>query len=141
MKIYFDEDNFELRKQERHVQQCCDIEMVSTKYLRNSLKTTFGSNRRSKLVEFPAFDLIKQTPRDMTHVILEGIAPLEIKCVLVLLGELVLDVLNTALTGFLYSSLDVRDKPRPITYSTLASSDYIEAILSNFLIEITWHIK
>lgn len=42
---------------------------------------------------------------------------------LVLLGQLNLDVLNTALTGFPYSPLDVRDKPSPISYSTLVSSD------------------
>jgi len=60
------------------------------------------------------------------HIILEGIAPLEIKCVikhLVLLGQLDLDVLNSALTGFPYSPLDVRDNPSPIVYSTLTSSD------------------
>lgn len=105
MQMYFDEDNFELRTQERHVRQCSDIEMANTEYLRNSLKTTFGINKRSKLVEFPAFNLIKQKPQDMMHVILEGIAPLEIKCVLkqlVLLGQLNLDVLNTALSGFPY---------------------------------------
>ncbi|CAG5851037.1 unnamed protein product [Menidia menidia] len=126
MQMYFDEDNFELRTLERHVRQCGDIEKANTEYLRNSLKTTFGINRRSKLVEFPAFNLIQQTPQDMMHVILEGIAPLEIKCVikhLVLLGQLDLDVLNTALAGFPYSPLDVRDRPSPIAYSTLASSD------------------
>lgn len=126
MQMYFDEDNFEHRTLERHVRQCGDIEKANTEYLRNRLKTTFGINRRSKLVEFPAFNLIEQTPQDMMHIILEGIAPSEIKCVikhLVLLGQLDLDVLNTALTGFPYSPLDVRDKPSPIAYSTLASSD------------------
>ncbi|KAM3583191.1 uncharacterized protein V6R79_011079 [Siganus canaliculatus] len=126
MQMYFDEDNFELRTLERHVRQCDDIEKANTEYLRNSLKTTFGINRRSKLVEFPTFNLIQQTPQDVMHIILEGIAPLEIKCVikhLVILGQLDLDALNTALTGFPYSPLDVRDKPSPITYSTLSSSD------------------
>ncbi|XP_029021786.1 uncharacterized protein LOC114864938 [Betta splendens] len=126
MQMYFDEDNFELRTLERHVRQCSDIEKANTEYLRNSLKTTFGINRRSKLVEFPAFNLIQQTPQDIMHIILEGIAPLEIKCVikeLINLGQIDLDVLNTALTGFPYSPLDVRDKPSPITSSTLASID------------------
>lgn len=57
--------------------------------------------------------MIQQTPQDMMHIILEGIAPLEIKCVIkhfVLLGLLDLDVRNSALTGFPYSPLDVRDK-------------------------------
>lgn len=123
MQMYFDEDNFELRTLEKHVRQCSEIEKANTEYLRNSLKTTFGINRRSKLIEFPGFNLIEQTPRDLMHIILEGIAPLEIKCVLKQLVLLDLDVLNTALTGFPYSPLDVRDKPSPIAYSTLASSD------------------
>lgn len=79
MQMYFDEDNFERRTLERHVQQCSDIEKTNTEYLRNGLKTTFGINRRSKLVEFPAFNLIEQTPQDMMHIILKGIAPLEVK--------------------------------------------------------------
>lgn len=126
MQIYFDQVNFEDRTIERHVRQCNDIEKASTEYLRNSLKTTYGINRRSKLIDFPAFNLIKQTPQDVMHIILEGIAPLEIKCVmkqLILLGQLDLDVFNTALTGFPYSPLDSRDKPSPVSYSTLASSD------------------
>ena len=126
MQIHFNADNFEERTIERHVRQCGDIEKANTEYLRNSLKTTYGINRRSKLVDFPAFNLIQQTPQDMMHIILEGIAPLEIKCVmkrLILLGQLDLDVFNTALTGFPYSPLDIRDKPSPLAYSTLASSD------------------
>ncbi|KAL4008313.1 hypothetical protein ACER0C_002165 [Sarotherodon galilaeus] len=126
MQIYFDEDNFEERTFERHVWQCSEIEKANTEYLRSSLKTTYGINRRSKLINFPAFNLIQQTPQDMMHVIFEGIAPLEIKCVLkhlVLMGELDLDLFNAALTGFPYSPVDIRDKPSVITYSTLASSD------------------
>ncbi|XP_054866338.1 uncharacterized protein LOC118469167 [Amphiprion ocellaris] len=97
MQIHFDEDNFEGRTIERHVRQCSNIEKASTEYLRNSLKTTYGINRRSKLVDFPAFNLIQQTPQDMMHIILEGIAPLEIKCVmkqLILLGQLDLGCLQ-----------------------------------------------
>ena len=126
MQLYFDEDYFEGRTIERHMRQCSDIEIANTESLRNSLKTTFGINRRSKLVEFPAFNLIQQTPQDIMHVILEGIAPLEIKCVmkhLVLLGQLDLDVFNSALLAFPYSPHDVRDKPSLIKHSTLASSD------------------
>jgi hypothetical protein len=59
-----------------------EIEKAQTDLLRNSLRTTYGINRRSKLVEFPAFDIIQQTPQDIMHIILEGLAPLEIKCVL-----------------------------------------------------------
>lgn len=84
-----------------------------------------GSIERSKLVEFPAFDIIQQTPINIMHVILEGVAPLEIKCVLNLLvsGQIDLDSVNSAILGFPYSPLDVRDRPSPIYVSTLTSSD------------------
>jgi len=59
MQMYFDEDDFEHGTLERHVRQCGDIEKANTEYLRNRLKTTFGINRRSKLVEFPAFNTFK----------------------------------------------------------------------------------
>ena len=60
------------------------------------------------------------------HVILEGIAPLEIKHVLnhlVQSGQIDLDSLNSAIFGFPYSPLDVRDRPSPISVSTLMSND------------------
>lgn len=126
MQMFFDEDYFEQRSMERHIRQCDDIEKASTEYLRNKLKTTYGINRKSKVIDFPGFNLIQQTPQDIMHIILEGIAPLEIKCVikhLVLLGQLDLDLLNSAIVGFPYSPLDVRDKPSPISYNTLAFSD------------------
>ena len=126
MQMFFDEDYFEQRSMERHIRQCDDIEKASTEYLRNKLKTTYGINRKSKVIDFPGFNLIQQTPQDIMHIILEGIAPLEIKCVikhLVLLGQLDLDLLNSAIVGFPYSPLDVRDKPSPISYNTLASRD------------------
>ena len=60
------------------------------------------------------------------HVILEGIAPLEIKHVLnhlVQSGQIDLDSLNSAIFGFPYSPLDARDRPSPISVSTLMSND------------------
>lgn len=125
MQVHVDEVYFEKRTIERHLRQCRDIENATTESHRNSLKT-FGINRRSKLLEFPSHNMIQQTPQDMLHVILEGIAPMVIKCVikdLVLTGELDLDTLNAAIIGFPYSPLDIRDKLSPIKYSTLASSD------------------
>ena len=82
MQSHFNEDAYTKRTLEKHIRQCDEIEKANTDLVRNSLRTTYGINRRSKLVEFPAFDIIQQTPQDIMHVILEGIAPLEIKCVL-----------------------------------------------------------
>ena len=60
------------------------------------------------------------------HVILEGVAPYEIKCVLkhlVLSGHMDLDTFNSAIICFPYSPVDARDKPCPISVSTLSSND------------------
>ena len=60
------------------------------------------------------------------HVILEGIAPLEIKNVLnhlIQSGQITLDSVNSAILGFPYSPPDVRDRPSLIALSTLTSSD------------------
>lgn len=83
-------------------------------------------NRRSKLIDFPAFDLIQQTPRDIMHIILDGVAPMEIKYVLsylLLSGQLELDVFNSAMQSFPLSPIDICDKPCSISVSTLASND------------------
>lgn len=82
-------------------------------------------NRRSKLIDFPAFDLIQQTPQDIMHIILDGVAPMEIKYVLsylLLSGQLELDVFNSAMQSFPLSPIDIRDKPCSISVSTLASN-------------------
>ena len=110
MQSQFNEDTYTKRALEKHVRQCDEIEMATTDLLRNSLRTTYGINRRSNLVEFPYFDIIQQTPQDIMHVILEEIAPLEIKNVrIVESGQITLDSVNSALLGFLYSQLDARD--------------------------------
>lgn len=126
MQSYFSEDLYTKRTLENHIRQCDEIEKAKTDLLHNSLRTTYGINRRSKLVEFPAFDIIQQTPQDIMHVILEGIAPLEIKCVLnhlVQSGQIDLDSVNSAILGFPYSPIDVRDRPSPISINTIMSTD------------------
>lgn len=126
MQKNFDEKSFTKRTLEKHLRQCLEIERASTEFLKSALKTTYGVNRRSKLLDFPAFDLIEQTPQDIMHIILEGVAPMEIKCVLkylVLSGQLELDMFNSAMQSFPYSSIDIRDKPCPISVNTLASND------------------
>ncbi|KAL3967359.1 claudin [Sarotherodon galilaeus] len=126
MQENFNEHSFTRRTLDGHIRQCIEIERATTEFLKSSLKTTFGINRQSKLVDFPGFNLIEQMPQDIMHVILEGVAPMEIKCVLkylVFSGNLELDLFNSAMQNFPFSSADIRDKPSPISIATLASSD------------------
>ena len=123
MQEQFNEDLFVKRTMASHNRQCNDIEKANTDFLKDNLKMTYGINRRSKLTEFPHFDVINQTPQDIMHVILEGVAPYEIKCVLkhlVLSGHMDLEAFNSAIICFPYSPVDARDKPCPIS---LSSSD------------------
>ncbi|XP_059909523.1 uncharacterized protein LOC132459156 [Gadus macrocephalus] len=117
MQTSFDENEFVQRTHAKHIRQCFEIDKASTDNLQANLKTTYGINRRSRLIDFPAFDIIQQTPQDIMHVIFEGVAPMEIKLVLkklILSGDIELDAFNSALQNFPYSPLDVRDKPCPI---------------------------
>lgn len=126
MQSMYDENLFTARSLEKHIRQCIEIDKASTETLKASLKTTYGINRRSRLIDFPAFDLIKQTPQDVMHVLFEGVAPMEIKLVLkqlILSGQIELDEINSAIINFPYSPLDMRDKPCPISVNTLAAND------------------
>ncbi|KAL3976394.1 hypothetical protein ACER0C_022280 [Sarotherodon galilaeus] len=87
---------------------------ANTDFLKDNLNMTYGINRRNKLTESPHIDVINQTPQDIMHVILEGFAPYDIKGVLKNL---------VAILCFPYSPVDLRDKPCPISVSTLSSND------------------
>ncbi|KAL3970579.1 LETM1 and EF-hand domain-containing protein 1, mitochondrial [Sarotherodon galilaeus] len=126
MQSVFEEKKFVQRTLEKHIRQCFEIDKASTDLLKASLKTTYGINRRSRIVDVPAFDLIKQTPQDIMHVIFEGVASMEVKFVLkhlILSGQLELDKFNSDIQNFPYSPLEIRDKPSPISFGTLAAND------------------
>jgi len=126
MQSIFEENKFVERTLEKQISQCLNIDKASTDTLKASLRTTYGINKRSVLVDFPGFDLIKQTPQDVMHGIFEGVAPMEVKLVLkylILSGLIELDEFNSAIQNFPYSPLDIRDKPSPISVSTLAAND------------------
>lgn len=82
MQRHFDENKFVSRMLEKHMRQSLEIDKASTDTLKTSLKTTHGITRRNRLVDVPAFDLIKQPKQDIMHVIFEGVLPMEIKLVL-----------------------------------------------------------
>lgn len=79
MQMHFEGNKFIIRTLEKHIRQCQEIDKASTDTLKASLRTTYGINRRSIFVDFPLLDLIRQTPQDIMHVVLEGIAPMEVR--------------------------------------------------------------
>lgn len=50
MQSIFEENKFAERTLEKHIRQCLEIDKASTETLKASLKTTYGINRRSRLV-------------------------------------------------------------------------------------------
>lgn len=117
------EDNFEKRTLERHVRQCGQVDKASTDFLKKQLKY-IQDQQEEQTDLILGLNMIKQTHKNIMHLILEGFASLEIKCVikhLVLLGRL--EDLNAGIVRLPYSPLDVRDEPSLISYSTLASND------------------
>lgn len=126
MQVHFIDNNFIERNSESHINYCEEIENAATSYMKNHLKTTYGINRRSILMEFPGFDVTKMLPQDIMHVMLEGVVQHEIKQVLQHLvekGELDLDKFNKKLTQFQLSYFDRKDKPCEIQPTVLFSDD------------------
>ena len=87
---------------------------------------TYGINRRSALLDVPHFNMFGGgLPHDAMHDILEGLAPVEIKCLLqycITARYFSLEWYNTRLINFNYGYTE-SDKPIPITSSVLHSSD------------------
>lgn len=50
--------------------------------LKDYYKTAYGINRKSILTEFPHFDMFKQTPADVMHVLLERVMPLTLQALI-----------------------------------------------------------
>lgn len=67
----------------------------------------YGINRPSILVDLPQFDVTRQLPQDLMHVLLEGIFPLHLEQLLQhvveVAGLLTLDQLNSRITEFPYA--------------------------------------
>ncbi|XP_022616414.1 uncharacterized protein LOC111232973 isoform X2 [Seriola dumerili] len=125
MQNNFVEQSFTKRTMEKHKPQCDKLKRAVT-FLKSTLKPNNIKNRKGKLVDFPSFDVIQQTPRDIKHVILERVAPMEIKCVLkhlVISGQMNLKQFNSDIHEFCFSLSEIRDKPDHISVSTLASND------------------
>ncbi|XP_023254471.1 uncharacterized protein LOC111648952 [Seriola lalandi dorsalis] len=126
MQNNFEEQSFTKRTMEKYKPQCDKLKRAVTHLLKSALKPNNIKNRKSKLVDFPSFDIIQQTPRDIKNVILERVAPMEIKCVLkhlVISGQMNLEQFNSDIQKLCFSPTEIRDKPGHISVSTLASND------------------
>lgn len=82
MQTKFREEDFTALTQQNYIQKCRALRQAGTKGLQERLKTVYGINRETMLLQCPNFNIIDHTPFDIMHVMLEGIIPYEVKQVL-----------------------------------------------------------
>ena len=97
----------------KHLEQCSRIS-GATQTLKDHYRTSYGINRKSIPTEFPHFDMFKQTPPDVMHVLLEGVPPLTLQALIkhyIDTKVTNLATINSAIQSFPYSYIEVTDKP------------------------------
>lgn len=124
MQDGFCEEDFNSRNLEQHLQQC-NVISNAPQALKDHYKTAYGINRKSILCEFPNFDIFKQTPPDVMHVLLEGVIPLTLQALIkhfINTKQTTLIEINNGIKNFLYGYMEEKDKPNFIRQQDLRSS-------------------
>lgn len=116
-----------LRDKHLHEQQCCYIERGGiSDSEREHFSKVYGINRRSLLSGLTHFDVMKQLPQDMMHVLFEGIFHFHIHLLLENINVTLSEV-NSKLIRYPYAYFEV--KPAKLT-STDPSQTGIYALYS-----------
>ena len=95
--------------------------------LNSHSSVTYGLTRDSCLNSSSYFHVTEGLAPDIMHHVLEGVAQYEVKELLKYLIEeklRTLDHLNSSIASFSYCYSDIKDKPTPISQTTLLSSDH-----------------
>jgi hypothetical protein len=119
----FTEEEFTLRSMQSHVKHCDNMEKAGIRDSeRKTLSKQYGVTRRSLLCSIPGFDVTKQLPLDIMHVLFEGLFHLQIK---LFLGHIIdnlqlltLSEFNHNLKTFNFAYFE--DRPHPITSAALS---------------------
>lgn len=140
MQDKFSEEDFDPRMFEQHLQQC-NVINNAPQSLKDHYKTAYGINRKSILCEFPHFDIFKQTPPDVMHVLLEGVIPLTLQALInhfIKTKQTTLVAINNNIKYFKYGYMEEKDKPNFIRQSDLHGSSTLnqDAATSHLLFRI-----
>lgn len=118
----FYEEDFVARDKESHEKQCDRIEGPGiTQEEKQHYSKVYGVNRRSILCELTSFDITKNIPQDMMHILLEGAFPLHLKLLMenaprpVTLGNI-----NRKLKEFPFAYF--QERPKALTSTDLTGS-------------------
>lgn len=96
--------------------------MENNPALTKHYSVNYGLDRRSILSKIPGFKITEQLPQDLMHILLDGIIPYVVKCMLqyyIAKGSITVDVINSRLMEFRYGYSQVKDKPEPINPESL----------------------
>lgn len=124
MQNGFREEEFEPRSLERHLEQW-NVINGAPQALKDHYRTAYGINRKSILTEFPHFDMFKQTPADVMHVLLEGVIPLTLQALIkhyIKTKKTTLATINKGIKDFQYGYMEANDKPNLIRETDLRGS-------------------
>ena len=122
----FNPGTFISRSKAAHNFECNQIEDAPNAGIKGNLQTTHGIIYRSCLLNIPDFDMTKQLPHDIMHVLLEGVVPYECQLALSALmdqGLFSLDDFNFALQRFEFNYSDCKSKPEALKSSVFVTGE------------------
>ena len=126
MQVNFRGSLFIERTLEQYCNHCDDIESAPTPAAVKDLSTTYGIVERSLLSKLSQFDIVKQLPEDIMHVLLEGSVQYEVRHTLqhfIDNGYFTLKQLNNALNNLSLGYHDERNRPPPLRETILTGQD------------------
>lgn len=114
-----------MRNKQEHAKQCSYINRPGISQAeRSHYSTAYGINRASILMELTDFDVTRQLPQDLMHVLLEGIFPYHLEQLLDYVVNqsslLTLSQINSRIQAFPYAYFS--DKPSVIDDLTITGS-------------------
>ena len=96
---------------------CDNIDEAAKAEAKQALQTNYGINEKSLLTKLFAFDLTKQLPQDVMHVLLEGVVQFEARLILQYLFDndfLTLKQLNNSFGQLHLGYNDESNRPPPL---------------------------
>ena len=113
----FRDSLFTERNIDQYHRHCQDIETAPNEETRKHLQSTYGIQERSVLGELSQFDITKQLPQDLMHILLEGTVQYGVRYVLqhvINNGLMTLNQLNSKFTQMRLGYRDEANRPCPL---------------------------